>query len=75
MKETTKKGTGRGAKKGDGRKSGRKPTSKEGARVKASPTFLPSHWAAIQADGRPLTSCLDEALELWVDAKINGLPT
>jgi len=58
---------GSGAKPGDGRKSGRKPTNPEGARVKASPTFLPSHWAAIQADGRGVTACLDEALALWIE--------
>ena len=67
MKE--KKSDGRrnnGAKKGQNRGAGKKPRDpNEGARVKASPTFKPSHWALIKETGRPVTDVLDDALDLY----------
>jgi len=60
-----------GAKPGENRGKGRqgqKPADPAtGRRVKASPTFKPSHWAAIKATGRPVTEVLDAALEKYFE--------
>jgi len=65
-----------GAKKGESRNQGRKPVNqKEGKRVKWALTFLPSHFAAIEAQsdetGISKVQIVEDALKLYYSQKEN----